>query len=70
MSSAQNLLFGKILADNCMKMKEIGPRGDRRSLEHPTRSANVKCRRLESQKDRCDRNPKFKLQVRQFKKIT
>ena len=23
----QNLLFGKIVAENCMKMKEIGPGG-------------------------------------------
>ena len=36
----QNLLFGKILAENCMKMKEIGSRGGCASLAPPG-SANV-----------------------------
>ena len=30
-----NLLFGQIFPENCMKMKEIGPRGGRVSLAPP-----------------------------------
>ena len=29
-AKVKNLLFGKIFAENCMKMKEMGPRGDAR----------------------------------------
>ena len=36
-----NLLFGKIFLENCMKMKEIGPRGGGGALPwHPLRPAN------------------------------
>ena len=32
---AENLLFDKIFAKNCMKMKEIGPKRGGASLAHP-----------------------------------
>ena len=35
-----NLLFVKVLAKNCIKMKEIGPRGDVRPKRPPLGSAN------------------------------
>ena len=41
---SENLLFGKIFVENCIKMKEIGPRGGA-SLAPPRGSVNV----LESQ---------------------
>ena len=35
-----NLLFGQILAEKCMKMKEFGPRGGGVSLAPPPKSTN------------------------------
>ena len=29
-AKVKNLLFGKVFAENCMKMKEMGPTGDAR----------------------------------------
>ena len=37
----ENLLFGKIFAENCMKMREIGLSGRTSSLAPPFGSANV-----------------------------
>ena len=41
LSLGENLLFGKIFAENCMKMKEIGPRGGAHPLTPPPGSANA-----------------------------
>ena len=36
----KNLLFSKLFAENCIKMKEFGPPGASLASPHPHRSAN------------------------------